>query len=425
VQVGGQGFGGRGGAPNVLNAVQGEQYRFNWNTPVIMSPHNPKIVWLGGNRLFKSYNQGDTWIASEDLTKKIDRSTIAVMEVPGNLTQLSKNDGVVAYSTIITVSESPVMPGVVWAGTDDGNVQVSRDGGQTFTEVGKNMPGLPPNNLHWISRIEASHFDQGTAYVAVDGHRSDDLKPYVFVTRDFGKTFQSISGNLPAFGNVQVVREDPKNRDLLYAGTEFGLFISLDAGKSWQKFMNNYPTVRTDDIVVHPRENDLIVATHGRSVYIADDISPLQQLTPAVRSADAALFDLRPAVAWLNDQQNNQQVTGQKVFIGENAPRGAAINYYLKANASGDVKITIAGANGAIIRTLDGPKTAGIHRVMWNLAPQPQGGQGQGQGGGGGGGRGGGGGAVDPGTYTVTLEVGGQKYTKTLQLLQDRWLNER
>ncbi|MEO6238726.1 MAG: hypothetical protein ABIQ52_17150, partial [Vicinamibacterales bacterium] len=181
VQVGGQaGFGGRGGTPNVINGTVGEVYRFNWNTPVIMSPHNPKILYLGGNRLFKSYNQGDTWVASaEDLTKKIDRNTVAVMEVPGNLTQLSKNDGVVSYSTIIAVSESPVMPGIVWAGTDDGNVQVSRDGGITFTEVGKNLPGLPANHDYWISRIDASHFDQGTAYVAVDAHRSDNLKPYV------------------------------------------------------------------------------------------------------------------------------------------------------------------------------------------------------------------------------------------------------
>jgi photosystem II stability/assembly factor-like uncharacterized protein len=422
VQVGGQaGFGGRGGTPNVINATPGEVYRFNWNTPVIMSPHNPKILYLGGNRLFKSYNQGDTWVASaEDLTKKIDRNTVAVMEVPGNLTQLSKNDGVVSYSTIIAISESPVMPGVVWAGTDDGNVQVSRDGGITFTEVGKNMPGVPQNHQYWISRIDASHFDQGTAYVSVDGHRSDDLKPYVFVTRDFGKTFQSIAGNLPAFGNVQVIREDPKNKDLLYVGTEFGLFVSLDAGKTWQKFMNNYPTVRTDDILVHPRDNDLIVASHGRSVWIADDITPLQQLTPAVRDADATLFDIRPAVAWLNDQQHNQQVGGQKNFIGENAPRGAAINYYLKSAAAGDVKISIADINGRVIRTLDGPKTAGISRVMWNLAPTLPGAQ-QGRGGGGRGG----GAAVDPGTYIVTLDVGGKKITKPLQVLQDRWLSER
>jgi len=426
VQVGGAaGFGGRGGAPNVINATPGEIYRFNWNTPVVMSPHNPKIVYVGGNRLFKSYNQGDTWVAStEDLTKKIDRNKVPMMGAPGNVTQLSKNDGVVSYSTIISISESPVMPGVVWAGTDDGNLQVSRDGGSNFTEVGKNLPGLPPNNLYWISRVDASHFDQGTAYVSVDGHRSDDLKPYVFVTHDFGKTFESITNNLPSYGNVQVIREDPKNKDLLYAGTEFGLYVSLDGGKRWQKFMNNYPTVRTDDILVHPRENDLIIASHGRSVWIADDITPLQQFTQAVRDSDAALFDIRPAVAWLNDQQNNQQVGGQKVFVGENAPRGAAINYYVKSG-DGDAKISIADVNGRTIATLTGPATPGIHRVMWNLAPTPPPGQPQaGRGGFGGGGRGGFG-AVEPGTYLVTLDAAGKKITKPLEVLQDRWLSER
>ena len=423
---GGRGGGGAGagrGNINVLNATSGDVYRFNWNTPFQISPHNPRIFWLGGNRLFKSYNQGETYVASADLTRGVDRNTVALMGVPGNVTQLSKNDGVVSYSTITTLSESPVMPGVVWVGTDDGNVQVSRDGGGTFTEVSKNLPGLAPNVNHWISRVEASHFDQATAYVSVDDHRNDDLKPYVFVTTDFGKTFRSITGNLPEFGNVQVIREDLKNPDLLFVGTEFGLYASLDRGKSWQKFMNNYPTVRTDDILIHPRENDLIVATHGRSVWIADDITPLQQLTQAVRDADATLFDIRPAIAWLNDQQNNQQVGGQKVFVGENAPRGAAINYYLKSAASGDVKITVADATGRVIRTLDGPKTAGLNRVMWNLAPQPQPGQ-AGFGGGGGGGRGGAG-AVGEGTYIVTLEVGGKKLTKPLQVLRDEWLNQR
>ncbi len=195
------------------------------------------------------------------------------MGVPGNRTMLSKNDGVVAYSTIISLSESPVVPGVVWAGTDDGNVQVSRDGGLTFAEVGKNLPGLPANHLYWISRIDASHFDAGTAYVSVDGHRSDDLKPYLFVTRDYGQKWESISSNLPAFGFIQVVREDPRNRDLLYVGTEFGLYASADGGKTWNRFMNDMPTARVDDILVHPRDNDLIVATHARSVWIADDIT--------------------------------------------------------------------------------------------------------------------------------------------------------
>ncbi|MBZ5560231.1 MAG: hypothetical protein LAO77_23490, partial [Acidobacteriia bacterium] len=422
-QAAAPGFGGRGGPPNVLNAAPGDQYRFNWNTPVILSPHNPSIVWFGGNRLFKSYNRGETWVASADLTRQVDRNTVSLMGAPGDRTQLSKNDGVTSYSTIISISESPVMPGVVWAGTDDGLVQVSRDGGVTFTEVGKNLPGLPANHVHWISRIDASHFDAGTAYVAVDGHRSDDLKPYVFVTRNYGQSFESVTANLPSYGNVQVIREDPKNRNLLYVGTEFGLFISLDGGKEWKRFMNNYPTVRTDDVLVHPRDNDLIVATHGRSIWIADDITPLQQLTPDVQAEDAHLFDIRPAIAYLNDQQHGQQVGGQKVFVGENAPRGTAISYYLKSAASGDVKVSIADATGKVVRTLDGTKQMGINRVMWNLAPNPP--QGAPAGGGGGGGRGGFAQAVEPGTYVVTLSVGGKTYTKPVNVLQDRWLGEK
>ena len=412
---------GRGGPPNVLNAKAGDQYRFNWNTPVVMSPHNPKIVWMGGNRLFKSYNQGDTWVASEDLTKHVDRNTVSLMGVPGNVTQLSKNDGVVSYSTIIAISESPILPGVVWAGTDDGNLQVSRDGGATFTEVGRNIPGLPPSHQYWISRVDASHFDAGTAYVAVDGHRSDDLKPYVYVTRNYGQSFESVAGNLPPSGNVQVIREDPKNRNLLYVGTEFGLYLSLDGGKAWQHMTSGYPTVRTDDIIVHPRDNDLVVATHGRSVYIADDITPLQQLTPQILGEDAHLFDIRPAIAYLNDQQHGQQVGGQKVFVGENAARGTYINYYLKTAASGDVKISIADATGKAIRTIDGTKEAGLNRVLWNLAPNPPPGQ---QGRGGFGGRGAPP-AVDAGTYVVTLSVGGKSYTKPVSVMQDRWLEER
>jgi hypothetical protein len=301
---------------------------------------------------------------------------------------------------------------------------VTKDGGINFTEVGKNLPGLPPNSLYWISRIDASHFDPATAYVSVDGHRSDDLKPYVFVTHNYGQSFESITNDLPASGNVQVIREDPKNRNLLYVGTEFGLFISLDAGKEWKRFMNNYPTVRTDDILVHPRDNDLIVATHGRSVWIADDISPLQQMTPLVRDSDLALFDLRPAIAYVNDQQHNESVGGQKVFIGENAPRGTAISYYLKSAASADVKISIADATGRVVRTLDGTKTAGINRVWWNLAVPPP--PGQAQAGRGGGGRGGFGGAqAEPGVYQVTIETAGKKITKPLEVLQDRWLPER
>ena len=452
---GGGGRGGAGGQGNVINAQPGEAYRFNWNTPFILSPHDPNIIWYGGNRLFKSYNRGDTWVASADLTKQVDRCKIAVLGVAGDKTQLSKNDGLAAYSTIIAVSESPVIPGIVWAGTDDGNLQVSRDGAVTFTEVGKNLPGLPAGALtgddpFWISRIDASHFDAATAYVAVDGHRSDDLHPYVFVTHDYGKTFQSISNNLPASGNVQVIKEDPKNKNLLYVGTEFGLYVSLNGGQKWEPFMNNYPTVRTDDIFIHPRDGDAIIATHGRSIWIADDITALQQFTPAIASEDSHLFDVRPAVAYKNDYQASQQIGGQHVFIGENAPRGTAISYYLKSGA-GSVQVSVSDAAGKALCRSEGDKSAGIHKVQWSLVEPLNPGAAFGGGGGGGGGRagaaagppnpsctavqtgrGGGGGGrgaaggIQPGTYTATLTVDGKVVaTKPVVVLEDIWMNEK
>jgi hypothetical protein len=400
----------------------------------MLSPHDPHIVWFGGNRLFKSYNRGDTYVASADLTKQIDRCKVNLMGAPGDKAQLSKNDGVTSYSTIISISESPVTPGVVWAGTDDGNLQVSRDGGRTFTEVSKSLPGLPPNNDYWISRIDASHFDAARAYVAVDGHRSDDLKPHVFVTQDYGQTFQSISNNLPVYGNVQVIREDPKNRDLLYVGTEFGLYVSLDGGKSWKKFMNNFPTVRTDDILVHPRDGDLIVATHGRGVWIADDITALQQLTSNVMAQDAYLFEIRPAVAYLRDIQTNRcrptlPCLAQHVFVAENAPRGTAINYYLKSAASGEVKISISDIAGRVLCTSDAPRNAGINRVQWTLSAPllaASGGRGAGSNSGAADANcSSGGGEVTPGTYSVQLSVGGRNYARVVQVLEDRWLSER
>jgi hypothetical protein len=332
-----------------------------------------------------------------------------------------------------------VMPGVVWAGTDDGNLQVSRDGGQTFANVSANLPGLPAGaldgaNAYWISRIEASHFDPGTAYVAVDGHRSDDLKPYVFVTHNYGSTFSTIAATLPPSGNVQVVREDPKNRNLLYAGTEFGLFISLDAGAHWEKFMNNYPTVRTDDILVHPRDGDLIVATHGRSLWIADDITPLQQFNAAT-AGDVTLFDVRPAIAYLFDFRTDTDVGGDKRFEGENASRGTGINYFLKSAASGAVSLSISDPTGRTVCTSTGSSAAGIHRIQWTLvtplvAPAGRGG---GPPGGnapepscsGNAARGGNVAPLAAGTYMAKLTVNGKEYAKPITVLEDVWLHER
>ncbi len=476
--VGGGGGGGRGGGPrNVLNAQIGDQYRFNWNTPFILSPHDQNIVWLGGNRLFKSYNRGDTWTASEDLTKNVDRRTVAVMGVPGDKTMISKADGIVNYSTIIAVNESPVTPGLVWAGTDDGNLQLTQDGGKTFTEVGKNISGIPANHRHWFSRIDPSHFDAATAYVSVDGHRSDDLKPYIFKTTDYGKSWTSLAGNLPAYGDVQAVREDTKNPNLLFAGTEFGLYASLDQGKTWEKFMNDYPTVRTDDILIHPRDGDLIVATHGRGIFIADDITPLQQFTPAVQGSDAYLFDIRPAINYTRDVTGNFKTGGQRDWSAPSAPSGTSISYYLKTPSAGAVTLTVTDACGGV-QNLTAPNRAGIDRVAY---PAGGGAGGRGQAGGGGGvgafadltnligasrdsaiaatvssgaggfggagsansggragcsagtlavgggrgGRGGGGASATPGWYTARLSVNGRDYTKTFQVMEDKWGTDR
>ena len=309
-----------------MNAKAGDTYRFSWNTPFTLSPHSPNVIWLGGNRVFRSSDQDDLWTASADLTKQVDRSKVVLMGVAGSAPQLEKNDGMTSYSRIISLSENPVLASVVWAGTDDGNLQLSQDNGATFIEVGKNIAGLPANaltgdNPYWSSCIDASHFDAATAYVAIDGHRSDDLTPYIFITHDYGRTWTSVSGALPRAGNVQVVREDTRNRDLLYAGTEFGLFISLDAGTKWDPFLTGYPVVRTDDILVHPRDGDLIVASHGRSIWIADDITPLQQWSSQVAAADATLFDVRPADAYANDVKLDIYTGGEKQFEGENPAR--------------------------------------------------------------------------------------------------------
>jgi hypothetical protein len=362
-----------------------------------------------------------------DLTKQLNRDTRSIMHLPLNLPNcgrntrgqeciLSKNDGISAYGTIVSVAESPVAPGVLWVGTDDGNIQVSRDGGATWAEVGKNIPG--GTKEYYVSRVEASHHDAATAYASIDGHRSNDMRPYVFVTRNYGATWQSIAGDLPAFGNVNTVRQDPVNRRLLYAGTEFGFFVSVDEGRSWKRLMNNLATVRVDDVLVHPRDNDLVLATHGRGVAIMDDISPLQQLTPEILAADAFLFAPREAVLWKTDRRTSRSVTGAKNWMGTPAPAGTAISYYLRTAASGDVRITISdAATGQVFRTLQGPREAGLNRVQWNLRGNAAQGGAAGQGAQGP--------LAAPGTWRVTLSVGGREYVQMVTLLEDAWLQSR
>jgi len=425
----GFGFGGGNLQSNVVPTPPAtEQYRFYWNTPLVMSPHNPRVLYVGGERFFKSLDRGDTWTASADLTKHVDRNTLPIMGVPGKDPMASKNDGYTSYGYIVTIAESAKMPGVIWLGTDDGNVQVSRDGGSTWTNVAKNIPGI--GDTYHISRVEPSHYDAGTCYVAVDGHRSDDLKPYLFVTRDYGATWSSIVNNLPAWGTVNVITEDAKSKDLLFVGTEFGLFVSLNGGGEWKPMMSGMPTVRIDDILVHPRDGDLIVGTHGRGIYILDDITPLQQLSlNKVLDKTTHLFDVRPGTIWMNDTRLGRYVGGSKLFRGQNPPPGTAITYYLKSAPAADVKITISDYSGKVVRTLVGTNEVGLNRVQWNLRsdppPRPIGG-GFGGGGGGGGGFGGifnQGLPLEAGTYVVKVSVAGTDLTTKVVVENDPGLN--
>jgi photosystem II stability/assembly factor-like uncharacterized protein len=332
------------------------EYRFNWNTPFAISPHDATVLWMGGDHLFRLYERGDRWEeASPDLTTR------------DPVKMVTAGSGAETHCTIVTLAESPVTKGVVWVGTDDGKVWVTRDAGAHWTDLTANLRGVPPGL--YVSRIEASHHDAGTAYVAVDGHRSDVFRPFLFVTRDLGRTWTSIAGDLPPQGPVKVVRESPGNRDLLFAGTEFGLFLSLDRGSHWIKAGEGLPTVAVDDILIHPRERDLIAGTHGRSLYVLDDISPLEQWTPAAASAPVTLFEPRPATAF--HARGISGLWGQAIFTVKNPPFGATFNYYVKEWTGEGVSITVSDSAGTTLRKLTGPGTPGFHRVVWDLQREP------------------------------------------------------
>ncbi|MBE3143185.1 MAG: hypothetical protein IMZ61_04575 [Planctomycetes bacterium] len=391
-----------------------EVFRFNWNSPFFLSPHDPKTIYLGGNRLFKSHDQGETWEASVDLTKAIDREKLPIMGILPDENTLSKHDGVDYYGTITTISESPLVEGLLYVGTDDGNLGISRDGGKTWKNIIDNVPGIPKNS--YVSRVVASSLEKETAYVAFDRHQEDDFRPWIYISKDYGETWKNISSNLPYGGTVSVVREHPKNADLLFAGTERGAFFSLDRGRRWIKFSNGLPIVPVDDIAIHPRDNDLILGTHGRGVWILDDITCLQQLTAEVQDSLAYLFDIRPATI-LNplSRRGNYDykgVLGHKIFIAPNPPQGAIISYWLKDAEQRELRIEVHDASGRIISELKPSEKAGINRIVWDLKYGPQSGFAQ---------------ETEarhrpfvlPGIYRVTIEAGGLKMAKEVEVLGD------
>jgi hypothetical protein len=395
--------------------------RFNWNAPILVSPHDSNVVYHAANKLLKSSYRGENWVEiSPDLTTN-DKS---------KLTTGKGGDGNVTYCTITTVSESPLVRDLIWVGTDDGNVQMTKDGGKTWTKLNDKIAGNPG---YWVSGVVASSHAPGTAYVSYTGLRNDDFRPFIFKPTDYGQTWTSIVGNLPA-KSVNVIREDPYNPDLLFVGMDFGLFVSIDGGKTWQEMRNGLPTQPVYDLKIHPRERDLIVATHGRGIYIAD-ISALEEVSDKTLGQDFYLFDVESKVKWILRRGN---VSASTNFNGESEPNGVLINYYQKAPAPGDVTVKIMQGSRVVAET-KGPNTGGMNQVLWNMraaavtipgqaAPQPTGRGGMGGGFGGpqappiyptfGGTL-----PADVGEYTVVVTAGGRSQAKKFQVIEDAWFD--
>jgi photosystem II stability/assembly factor-like uncharacterized protein len=341
----------------------GAKFRFNWNAPIVQSPHDKNTVYLAGNVVFKSHDFGKNW---EQISQDLTTNEPAKQKDAGGPIAF-ENSTAEYHTTIITFAESPVQPGQLWAGTDDGNLQLTKDGGKTWTNVARNISGLAANSP--VSAIEPSRTNAQTAYVAFERHMFDDFRPYVYKTSDAGKSWRNVTGNLPAKAYVQVVREDPRNPDLLYAGTELGLFASYNGGREWFALnLKNLPNVAVHDILVHPRENDLILATHGRGVWILDDAAPLQQMTTAILNSNAHLFPVRTALRF--SSRFTRYGIGEKLFTGPNPPYGALITYFLKTKLDDTTtfKVQILDANGKLVQELEKPaKDKGLNRVSWNL----------------------------------------------------------
>ncbi len=401
------------------------EYRFQWTAPIATSPHDPNVVYHAANVLFKSTDGGQSWTAiSPDLTRN-DKSKQRWSGGPIT----GDNTGVEVYGTIFAVAESPRAAGVIWAGSDDGLVHVTRDGGKTWTNVTKNLPGLP----EWatVTTIEPSPFDAGTAYLTADAHRLDDMRPYLWKTTDYGRSWKRLTGGLAPDVYLHAVREDPKRRGLLYLGTERGVMYSLDDGASWQPLKLGLPTVAVHDLVV--KDNDLVVGTMGRSLWIFDDLTPIREMSPRIREQDAYLFPPVATIRWRWHEEPKQLGTH------ENPPRGAIVYYYLKRKPKDEIRLEVLDSRGAVIRTLkstaepaeypeddpdeptEPPKPAlaadsGVQRAVWDLTYEgvkklkgakldggsPEIGP-----------------LALPGTYTLRLVVDGKTYTQPLTLEPD------
>ncbi len=392
-----------------LPSYKEEKLRFNWNAPIHVSPTRNGTIYLGSQYLHRSRDFGQTWERiSPDLTTNDPEKQ--KQEQSGGVTV--DNSSAETHTTIFAIHESPRNPLVIWVGTDDGNVQVTRDAGKTWTNVVSNIQGLPKNA--WVTTVEPGHFDTGTIYATFDAHTFGDMRPYAYKSTDYGKTWTSlIAADAPVHGYAHVIKEDLVNPRLLFMGTELGLWVSVDAGASWSRYKGgDLPSVAVRDLAIHPREHDLVIGTHGRGIWIIDDITPLRSLTPETLARGGAFVQTTPAVqrigafgGWAN---------GDAEFIGPNPPNDAVITYYLqKRHIFGDMKLEVLDSAGKLLTTLPTSKRRGLSRVTWSMrmpparippaataafGPGPR---------------------YMPGTYTVRLVEGDSTYTTKLRVTRD------
>ena len=341
-----------------------EALRFNWNTPLLVSKNFPGNIYYGAQYLYKSTDKGESWNRiSPDLTT--DDPKRQRQAKTGGLT--IDNSTAENNATIYTIAESPLDKELLWIGTDDGKVHVTKNGGKDWHDLSKNFKNIPTGT--WVSSITASPHDEATAFITFDGHRTGDMKVYVLKTTDFGKTWKSIKDeNIK--GYTWVIKQDLVNPELLFLGTEFGLFITLDGGKQWARFKENLPKVAIHDLVIHPTENDVILATHGRGVYIIDDITPIRALTSELLNKDVAMLPSRPAT--MVDGGSLQSFSGGDNFVGESLPEAAYITYYLKKrHMFGKMMVNIYDENNQLIKSIPAGKRRGINRVAWPMRLKP------------------------------------------------------
>ena len=388
-----------------------KKLRFNWNAPIHMSPNEKGTLYIGAQFLFRSHDHGDTWDRiSPDLTTNDPEKQ--KQEESGGVT--IDNSAAEMHTSIYSISESPKNSQLIWVGTDDGNVQITRDGAKTWSNVVGNIPDLP--KFSWVSWVEASRFDEGTAYATFDRHTFGDVKPYLYKTTDFGKTWTALPVQKDGIrGYAHVIKEDTLEPNLLFLGTEFGLWISIDGGQRWAQYKgSDFPAVAVRDIVVHPRDSDLVLATHGRGIWIIDDIMPLRALKPELMEKEAAFVEGPPAIQYFNAQGGWPE--GDETFIGQSRPTDAFITYYQKRrHIFGDLKIEIFDPDGKLLDTVAPTKHRGLNRATWSMRLKPpvvppaasllfEATQGP---------------RILPGAYTVKITKGDRVYTGPLKIVLD------